>query len=225
MFTIVVPAFNEAGTIAEVVRAVRGVPGSELIVVDDGSQDETAGKAAAAGARVIRLETNVGKGQAVDAGVRAAAGDTLVFLDADLLGMDSEKVLALVRPVLEGAVMCVGVRHRLFHFLDRRVRWLPVVAKLSGQRCVTRNVWNRARAHAAGYGLESALNYSASRSGRIEYIYLHGLSHTIKEKKWGLRRGLLRRLAMARQVVVSSLTVRMAGAAPDSPGSERIARD
>lgn len=211
MFSIIVPAFEEEATIGAVVRSVRGIEGSELLVVDDGSGDDTAERARSAGARVISLPENLGKGHAVDAGVRAAAHDVLVFLDADVRGMDEEKVLALVRPVREGAVMCVGVRYALFDRLNDRLRWAPVIAKLSGQRCIQRRLWEAARDHCDGYRLESALNYFASRTGEIAYIYLPGLSHTIKERKRGVLQGARQRLRMIGHVVGATVRVRLAG--------------
>ena len=68
-FLAVVPAFNEAGSVANVVRSLRErAPDFDVVVVDDGSSDETARRASVAGARVIRLPFNLGIGGAVQAG-------------------------------------------------------------------------------------------------------------------------------------------------------------
>ena len=206
-----VPAFNEERTIADVVGSLVGIPDSDLVVVDDGSTDETARRARDAGARVIRLTRNVGKGGALDVAVRDSSSRILVFLDADVSGMTREKVLALVQPVQNGAVMCVGVRYALYEYLDNALPWLPVVAKLSGQRCIDRRLWTAARPYCNGYGVESALNAFASRLGKIAYIHLPGLSHTIKESKRGILPGLLERCKMAAQVVYYSLRTRIHG--------------
>jgi len=73
--SIVVPAFNEAASIASVVRDLRSAaPWLEIIVVDDGSTDETGARAAAAGARVARHPYNKGNGAAVKTGIRQAQG-------------------------------------------------------------------------------------------------------------------------------------------------------
>lgn len=82
--SVVIPAFNEADAIAEVVRDLRAEAGwHELLVVDDGSTDNTATQAEAAGARVIRQPYNKGNGAAVKTGIRAASGQYLLIIDAD----------------------------------------------------------------------------------------------------------------------------------------------
>jgi glycosyltransferase involved in cell wall biosynthesis len=84
LVSIVIPAMNEAASIGEVVAALRSTaPWREVIVVDDGSIDATADRAAAAGARVIRHPYNKGNGAAVKSGIRAACGEFLLIVDAD----------------------------------------------------------------------------------------------------------------------------------------------
>lgn len=82
--SIVIPAYNEAAVIAEVVSALARAGGwREILVVDDGSVDDTNARAAAAGARVIRHPYNKGNGAAVKTGLRHADGDYVLILDAD----------------------------------------------------------------------------------------------------------------------------------------------
>src|ERR1700732_2421851 len=82
--SIVIPAFNEAVSIASVVRDLTsGAPWLEILVVDDGSIDETGDRAAAAGARVIRHPYNKGNGAAVKTGIRLATGAFVLIMDAD----------------------------------------------------------------------------------------------------------------------------------------------
>jgi glycosyltransferase involved in cell wall biosynthesis len=82
--SIVIPAFNEAASIAAVIDALRGAAAwHEILVVDDGSADDTCARAAAAGARVIRHPYNKGNGAAVKSGIRHATGRFILVMDAD----------------------------------------------------------------------------------------------------------------------------------------------
>jgi glycosyltransferase involved in cell wall biosynthesis len=82
--SVVIPAYNEAAAVGPLVSALRAAgPWLEILVVDDGSTDETAAQAAAAGARVIRHPYNKGNGAAVKTGIRQAAGDFVLIMDAD----------------------------------------------------------------------------------------------------------------------------------------------
>jgi glycosyltransferase involved in cell wall biosynthesis len=82
--SIVVPAFNEAAAVGDVIRALRSAAGwGEVIVVDDGSGDATAENASAAGARVVRHPYNKGNGAAVKTGIRTACGEYVLIMDAD----------------------------------------------------------------------------------------------------------------------------------------------
>lgn len=107
----IVPAFNEAATIGEVVRGLlANVPNVlEVIVVDDGSADQTARVAREAGAVVLRLERNSGKGVAVRKGLQMASGNVVLLIDAD--GQDNpaeaKALLARLTPDVE---MVLGSR-------------------------------------------------------------------------------------------------------------------
>jgi len=82
--SIVIPAFNEAASIAGLVTSLRAAAAwKELVVVDDGSSDDTATRAESAGARVIRHPYNKGNGAAVKSGIRTATGEFVLIIDAD----------------------------------------------------------------------------------------------------------------------------------------------
>jgi glycosyltransferase involved in cell wall biosynthesis len=82
--SVIIPAFDEAGAIGVVVQSLRSAARwREVLVVDDGSADETALVAATAGARVIKHPYNKGNGAAVKTGVRHASGEYLLIIDAD----------------------------------------------------------------------------------------------------------------------------------------------
>ncbi len=101
--SVVVPAYNEGDQIEATIVTLRtelaGVVGSdlEILVVDDGSADDTAARARQAGATVVEQPQNMGKGAAVRAGVLAAEGRSVVFTDADLAYPAS-----MIPPMLEG---------------------------------------------------------------------------------------------------------------------------
>jgi glycosyltransferase involved in cell wall biosynthesis len=82
--SVIIPAFNESGSIASVVAAVRASAAwREIIVIDDGSADGTAERARTAGARVITHPYNKGNGASVKSGIRAASGAYMLIMDGD----------------------------------------------------------------------------------------------------------------------------------------------
>ncbi len=81
--TVVIPAFNEAEGIASTVSGLTGRGFAEILVIDDGSTDDTAAKARAAGARVVAHPYNKGNGAAVKTGIREAQSPVILLMDAD----------------------------------------------------------------------------------------------------------------------------------------------
>lgn len=108
--SIIVPAKNESTTIESVVSgAKRALPDAEIIVVDDGSTDDTASIAEGAGARIVRHPESLGNGAAVKSGARAASGDILCFMDAD--GQHGAAEFAqLIEKIESGYDMAIGAR-------------------------------------------------------------------------------------------------------------------
>ncbi len=101
--SVIIPAYNEEETVAKVVEVVKKVSVvDEIIVVNDGSVDNTEAEALKAGAIVINHETNKGKGQALYTGYQNAECDIIAFIDADIYNLTSAKVEAMIRPILEG---------------------------------------------------------------------------------------------------------------------------
>jgi len=112
---VVIPAHNEGRVVGSVVQRVcENVPGAAVLVVDDGSRDDTGAQAAAAGARVVRLPFNCGYGVALLTGLTAAfraGATTVVTMDAD--GQhDPASLAAILEPVRDGeADLVLGSRY------------------------------------------------------------------------------------------------------------------
>src|SRR5262249_41232010 len=82
--SVIIPAFNEGPSIGTVITALReAAPWQEIILVDDGSSDDTAERARAAGAIVVHHPYNKGNGAAVKSGIRQATGEFVLVMDAD----------------------------------------------------------------------------------------------------------------------------------------------
>jgi hypothetical protein len=175
--TILIAARNEAERIRETVAALRKeFPGAEVIVVDGSSDDQTAERAEAAGAVVVRL-ARTGKGEALSAGERAAAPGPLLLCDADLRG----DVSPLTQSGADVAVAAFkrrtgggfGIAKAIGRFLIFLRTGYSAREPLSGQRYVG----ERARATcfplAPGFGCEVRMTIDALRSGlRVEEVEL-----------------------------------------------------
>lgn len=187
----IVPAHNEQKTVGTVVKTlVQSGVFQDVVVVDDGSEDGTATAAENAGAtRVVRLSQNVGKGRAMASGVFAATAPVICFFDADLVGLKTEHVKALVSPVVTGELaMNIGTvdRGAVINSISSK---LPAV---SGQRAMRREVFEGVPPkHVDGFGIEIALNYSCRISGlSMRRFFLKGVSVIRKTQKVGFWRGL-----------------------------------
>ena len=125
---IIIPAYNEAGRIATSIAGIRKFSNADIVIVNDGSDDDTAGEAKAAGARVIELPFNLGYGAALQTGFKYALDKGYEFavqMDAD--GQhDPLSMEALISPVLRDEIdVVIGSR-----FLDKGNYKAPFVRRM-----------------------------------------------------------------------------------------------
>ncbi|MFO1418090.1 MAG: glycosyltransferase family 2 protein [Methylotetracoccus sp.] len=113
--TIVLPARNEAPSLRRLLPEIQQrCPEAEILLIDDGSTDETGELAKAAGVQVVRHPYSVGNGAAVKSGARHAEGDILVFMDAD--GQhDPADIPRLLERLAQGYEMVIGARSGSSH--------------------------------------------------------------------------------------------------------------
>jgi len=214
----IVPAYNEGARVGRIVESVRNFV-SAVVVVDDGSTDDTAERATASGAQVLRHGHNRGKGVALRSGCAAAfrmGCDSVITLDGD--GQhDPEDVPRFLdcfertRPdIIVGARVWgrseMPLHRRLNNGLVTTVgRWLSgtsVIDFQCGYRFITAETWQNVDLETTGYEMETEFLIRAGRLGyRIENmpirtVYPRGTSHVKPLREMGrFTRLLLRSLA------------------------------
>ena len=209
--SVVIPALNEEAAIGDVVRAVLAEPIDEVIVVDNGSADQTAARARSAGARVI-AEPRRGYGRACQAGIGAVAQDCAIvaFLDGD--GSDCAEMLPrLIEPILVGKEdFVVGSRIRGRREPGSMNRQQIVAGRLAGSllfllygvrytdmgpfRAIRREALMRLGMRESTYGWNLEMQMRASRAGLriLEVPVDHRLRRGGQSKVSGTVSGTLR---------------------------------
>lgn len=178
--TVVLPAHNEEASIAEVLQALTDVLGTstEVIVVDDGSTDDTPRIAEVNGAVVISNPYAMGNGAAIKAGVRSASKPYLVCMDAD--GQhDPQDIPKLVAKLREGYEMVVGARS---------------AGHQSKGRALANGIYNRLASFMTGHRIEDLTSgFRVSRTSsfrRFLYLLPNGFSYPTTSTMAFFRAGL-----------------------------------
>ena len=185
--SIIIPAYNEAQTIGDVVKATKRLyPGIELIVVNDGSTDDTAAIAEDAGAVVHSHPYNIGNGAAIKNGIRIASGDILVFMDGD--GQHTPEDIGELLEYFPRFDMVVGARpkgiqaswgralgNRIYNLLASYVTKFPVQDLTSGFRAIKSDIArNFLYLLPNTYSYPTTLTLGVLRSGRsVKFISLN----------------------------------------------------
>lgn len=158
--SVVLPAKNEALAVGNTVRGILAqVPGAEVIVVNDGSSDDTAAVAVQAGAKVVSHPYSKGNGAAIKTGARAATGEVIVFMDGD--GQhDPADIPRLLARLEQGYDMVVGARQK--------------GSQASMGRGVANGFYNRLASYMTGHKVEDLTSgFRAVRASKFrEFLYL-----------------------------------------------------
>jgi len=185
--SIIIPAFNEAQTIGDVVTRIKTLyPGFEVIVINDGSTDDTGKVAKETGAIVYSHPYNIGNGAAIKSGIRIASSDILVFMDGD--GQHDPKEIEKLIEHFPAFDLVVGARqkghqaswgralgNRIFNWLASYVAKFPVQDLTSGFRAIKSEI-----AHNLLYLLPNTYSYPTTltlgvlRSGKsLKYVHIN----------------------------------------------------
>ncbi len=146
--SVILPAYNEAATIGDLISRINDLyPDFEVVVINDGSTDNTAETAENAGARVYSHPYNIGNGAAIKSGIRVASGDVLVFMDADgqhdpadiaglLKYMPDYDMVVGARSIKDQASVGRAIGNKLYNWLASYVAKFYVQDLTSGFRAI-----------------------------------------------------------------------------------------
>jgi glycosyltransferase involved in cell wall biosynthesis len=205
---VIIPAYNEERFIGSVILKLKKFP-VEVIVVDDGSTDETASIAKMAGVVVFRQESNQGKGTALNTGLHAAresSPDVIVMLDADGQHLP-EELPRIIKPILDGeADIVVGSRyinntsntplirrwgHRFINLATTLPSGVSVTDSQSGYRAFSRRAFELADFHSNGFSVESEMQFLAHEHHLKVLEVPITIRYTDKAKRSPFRQGMI----------------------------------
>jgi glycosyltransferase involved in cell wall biosynthesis len=182
--SIIIPAYNESEAIGDVVRKIKALyPESEVIVVNDGSRDNTAEAAKDAGAIVYSHPYNIGNGATIKSGIRIASGEILVFMDGD--GQhnpeDIESMLRFfpeydmvvgARPKGKQVSLFRGAGNRILNWLASYVARFRIQDLTSGFRAIKAEIaYNLLYLLPNTYSYPTTISLGVLRSGRsLKYV-------------------------------------------------------
>lgn len=200
-FAIIIPALNEGKTIGDILTTALAAQAGdkrikEIIVVDDGSTDNTALVADTLRVDVVKMPHNMGKGAAMVAGARCASSESILFLDADLLGLKTLHISRLIDPVDSGkARMSLGI------FGGGRIRTdlaQAIAPEITGQRALRKSDFLSVKGlENTRFGVDITLtNHAQKNHWSVVKVPLQGVTQVMKEEKYGLLAGAKARFRM-----------------------------
>ncbi len=202
--TAIIPAYNEESRIEKVIIPTLETDIiSNIVVVDDGSQDSTSSIVSNYNVDLVKIPQNRGKSEAIKEGIKYCKdkSDIIVLLDADLVGLTSDHIKALVLPVFKKDIdMTIGIFKSGRYITDLAQSIAP---NLSGQRAIKQNVANKIISmDVKGYGIEAAFSQLIKKYNlNVENVILENVTHVIKEEKVGFIKGISWRFQMYKDIV------------------------
>ncbi|MBM7613701.1 glycosyltransferase family 2 protein [Alkaliphilus hydrothermalis] len=198
----IIPAFNEEERIENVIKPLLELSKiSRIIVIDDGSTDNTPHVVRRYPVELICLPQNRGKAEAVKEGLSHCREDVVLMLDADLIGLTCQHIDDLLVPVMDSSIqMTIGIFEGGRFITDMAQRVAP---NLSGQRAFKGELIQEIlNLDTAGYSIEMALSKMIKeRNILTKKITLKNASHVTKEEKIGIYKGALWRMKMYGDII------------------------
>ncbi|MEM2115371.1 MAG: glycosyltransferase family 2 protein [Candidatus Woesearchaeota archaeon] len=203
--SVIIPAYNEEKRILKVVKpSLQSKFVGEVIVVDDGSKDNTAKvvrefkeRHKHLGKKLILIsQKNKGKAGAMETGVNASKYEYVLFLDADLIGLKVSDIDKLIMPVISELVdVTISLRKNslgIFKMLNCDF--------ISGERCMKKSLLNGIWKDVSGFGIEVVMNKRILKKHlKIASISISA-KNTVKAKKQGVIKGLKSELKMISEI-------------------------
>lgn len=176
--SVIIPAYNEEERIKSTILSLKQISYiKEIIVVDDGSCDKTSDVAKSCGAKVIKNDKNIGKGDSLNKGIKHASYNIILTIDADLqeTAKEAEKLILPVienraditiakfkKPKIKGGF---GIVQGLSRWGIKKLTGYTMQSPLSGQRCFKKEVYEKTGRIMSGFGAETSFTIDAARHG------------------------------------------------------------
>ena len=201
---IIIPAFNEEDRIGSTIHALKKISCVDtILVIDDGSKDSTSEIAKDAGTEVLKLDKNLGKGNALKKGLETIKTTIIAFVDADI-GETAIEIEKLILPILEGRADVTigkipfvpgkggfGIVKKFSRFALEKLTGIGLESVLSGQRCFRKEIMNPKFLKYNRFGIEFGMTVDLINSNvRIMEVPIH-IHHRVtgKDLKGFIHRG------------------------------------
>lgn len=213
LITALIPAYNEEGNIVQTITSLKSLADiGQIIVVDDGSQDNTVGLVDKLDVELIKLKGNHGKGSALNAGAQRVKGEYIALVDADLQE-SAREIDKLITPVVNGECdMAIavfppatkkgglGIAKKIAAVGLKIFTGQNFIAPLSGQRVMSTKVFKDLLPFAVGFGVEVGMTLDAISKGYKIKEVLTTMGHIEKGRNLA---GFLHRGGQLKDIIIT----------------------